>query len=101
MPSVRSFVQDGRILRLWEPHSDMRTRKSERTLVERFDLDNRRAVVAADPKRAGVLRIVDIDAADVGRARQHVFRILAALDIQTRHTVGRHGPGPRLTVTVE
>ncbi len=64
------------------------TRKSERTLVERFDLDNRCAVVAADPKRAGVLRIVDIDAADVGRARQHVFRILAALDIKTCHMVG-------------
>src|SRR5207249_10866079 len=31
--------------------------------------------ISTDPKRAGVLRIVDIYAADVGRARQHVFRI--------------------------
>jgi hypothetical protein len=60
----------------------------DETLVERFDLDNRCAVIAADPKRAGVLGIVDIDAADVGWARQHVFRILAALDIKTRHAVG-------------
>ena len=62
-------------------------RKPERTLVERLDLDNRCAVVAADPKSAGVPRIVDIYAADVGRARQHVFRVPAALDIQARHTV--------------
>ena len=54
-----------------EPTSSVQTqtRKSERTLVERFDLDNRCAVVAADPKCTGVLRIVNINAADVGRAR--------------------------------
>src|SRR5439155_9373162 len=68
------------------------------TLVERFDFDDRRTVVAADPERTWTLRIVDVDAADVGRARQHVFRVLAALDIEACHTVGQHGPGPRLAV---
>ena len=57
-----------------------RRSRNEFRLVERFDLDDRCAVVAADPQRAGVLRIVDINAANVGRARQHVFRVLAALD---------------------
>src|SRR5713101_3222033 len=67
-------------------------------LLERLHLDDRRAVVAADPERAGVLRIVEIDAADVGRARQHVFRVPAALDVEARHAVGQHRPGPRLAV---
>src|SRR5438093_3189041 len=58
---------------------------TKETLVERFDLDDRRAVVVADPERARALRIVDIDAADVGRARQHVFRVLAAIDVEARH----------------
>src|SRR5882762_4197036 len=68
-------------------------------LVERFDLHDGRAVVAADPERAGAPRIVEIDAADVGRARQHVFRVLAALDVEARHAVGQHGPRPGLAVS--
>src|SRR5712691_6558481 len=73
----------------------------ENTLVERFHLDDRCTVIAADPKRAGILRIVDIDATDVGRAGQHVFRVLPALNVEAGHTVGQHGPGPRLAVAVE
>src|SRR5712691_3518058 len=67
-------------------------------LVQRLHLDDRRAVVAADPQRAGARRIVEIDAADVGRARQHVFGVLAAPDVESRHAVGEHRPGPRLAV---
>src|SRR5260221_4759385 len=73
-------------------------RSGPQELVERFDLDDRRAVVAADPERARALRIVEIDAADVGRARQHVFGVLAARDVEARHTVGQHGARPRLAV---
>src|SRR4029077_3610819 len=47
------------------------------TLVKWFDLHNRCAMVAADPKRARIPRIVDIDAANVGRAGKHVFCILS------------------------
>src|SRR6267143_5805125 len=68
-------------------------------LVERFDLHDGRAVVAADPERSRAHRIVEIDAADVGRARQHVFRVLAALDVEARHAVGQHGPRPGLAVS--
>src|SRR6266581_3625858 len=31
-------------------------------------------------------------------ARQHVLRILPALDVEARHAVGQHRPGPRLAV---
>src|SRR5262249_17885519 len=71
------------------------------SLFERFDLYNRGTVVAADPQRAGILRIVHIHAPDVGRTWQHVFRILAALDIETRDAIGQHRPGPRIAVAIE
>src|SRR5713101_5479460 len=67
-------------------------------LLERLHLDDRRPMVAPDPQRAGALRIVEIDAADVGRARQHVLRVLAALGVEARHAVGQHRPRPRLAV---
>src|SRR5437868_6431291 len=69
--------------------------------VERFDLDDRRAMVVADPERAGILRIIDVNPADVGRARQHVLRVLAALDIEPRHTIRQHGTGPSIAVAIE
>src|SRR6185503_10530553 len=71
---------------------------ARRELLERLDLDDRGAVVAADPERAGTLRVVHVDTADVGRARQHVFGVLAALDVEARHAVGQHRAGPRLAV---
>src|SRR5262249_27196075 len=37
---------------------------------------------------------------NVGRARQRVFRVLTGLDVEARHTVGQHGPCPRLPVAV-
>src|SRR5262249_52105128 len=42
-------------------------------LVERLELDDRRAVVAADPERHRRGRVVDEHAPDVGLARQQVI----------------------------
>jgi len=41
-------------------------------LVERLELDDRRAVVRADPEGHGRGRVVDVDAPDVGAARQEI-----------------------------
>ena len=42
-------------------------------LIQRLELDDRRAVVAADPERHRRRRIVDEHAADIGFARQQIF----------------------------
>ena len=57
----------------------------DHALIQRLDLDDRRAVVAADPERAGRRRIVDVDAADVGRARQ-LYSVYWPLLISSRDT---------------
>src|SRR6267154_545686 len=67
--------------------------------VQRFHLDDGCAVIVADPERARALRIVDMDTPNIGRVRQLIFRILAALDIKSRHAIGKHGTGPCLAAT--
>src|SRR6266699_4039371 len=64
--------------------------------VQRLNLDDGGAVVVADPERARALRIVDMDTPDMGRARQLIFRVLAALDVKAGHAIGQHGTGPCL-----
>src|SRR5436309_12585959 len=56
-----------------------RRNRNRGVLLQWLDLDDRGAVVAADPKRAGLLGVIDVDAADVGRAREMVFGVLPAL----------------------
>src|SRR5580704_18706120 len=71
-----------------------------RKSIQRLDLDDRSAVVAADPQRAGVLGVVDEDAADIGRPRQRVFGVLPGLDVEARDPVGVHRGGPGIAVLV-
>src|SRR5215471_3070289 len=59
-----------------------RGREMPQGSVERLDLDDRGAVVVADPERARALGIVDVDTPNVGRVRQLIFGVLAALDIE-------------------
>src|SRR5436853_73263 len=44
-----------------------------RPLIERLELDDRGAVIIADPERHRRGGVIDEDAADVGRARQQVL----------------------------
>src|SRR5262249_53302191 len=53
----------------------------------RLKLDERGAVVAADPERHRGRRVVDEDAADVGRLRQQVLDELAGLRVEPHHPV--------------
>src|SRR5690242_10237777 len=44
----------------------------DRALIQRLELDDRRAMVAADPERHGRGRVVDEHAPDIGFSRQQV-----------------------------
>src|SRR5262245_31041580 len=50
-------------------------------LLQRLDLDDRGAVVVADPEHRSRAGLLDEDAADVGRARQQIFGDLATLGV--------------------
>src|SRR5262249_34812378 len=53
----------------------------DRTSIHRLDLDDRGAVVAADPERHRAGRVIHEHAADIGRFRQQIFDELAGLGI--------------------
>src|SRR5580704_9329960 len=48
-------------------------RGEDQASIQRLDLDDRRAVVAADPEHWPRAAVIDEDAADIGRARQLIF----------------------------
>src|SRR5262245_57837838 len=62
----------------------MRMNISPSASVERFKFDDRRAVVRSHPERHGVRGVVDVDAADVGGARQQVFDHFVGLRVEPR-----------------
>src|SRR5580692_6837056 len=64
--------------------------------IQRLDLDDRGAVVAADPEHRPRAAIVDEDAADIGRARQLIFGDGVGLRIKAGDAVGQHRAGPDL-----
>jgi hypothetical protein len=51
-------------------------------LFERLDLDDRGAVIIADPEHTRRRPVIDKDAPDIGRMGQLVFRVLPGLDIE-------------------
>src|SRR3954470_14342135 len=53
------------------------------SVEDRLDLDDRRTVVAANPERARIGPIVDVDAADIGRAWQLGIDVLPSLHVET------------------
>src|SRR6202049_7558 len=55
--------------------------------IERLDLHDRSSVIVADPERARALGVVDVDASDVGRVRQRILRVLAALVVEGGHAM--------------
>ena len=63
-------------------------------LVERLDAQNFRAVIVAGPKRHRIGRIVDKDAANIGRPRQKIFDRTSALRIEPQHAIARHAAAP-------
>jgi hypothetical protein len=56
---------------------------------QRLALDDRGAVIAADPDGRRPRRVVDEDAADVGFARQQVFGRAAAFRIEAQDAIAR------------
>src|SRR5262245_33000200 len=70
-------------------------------LIQRLELDDRGAVVAADPERDRRRGVVDNDAADVGRVRQKIFDELPSLGIESRDAIAQHRAGPCLPVAVD
>src|SRR5437899_3045593 len=54
-------------------------RKARSVSIQRFHLDDGCTVIVADPERPRALRIVDVDTPNIGRVRQLIFRVLAAL----------------------
>src|SRR5580704_5953503 len=69
-------------------------RMQNKMLVERLDAQNFCAVVVAGPKRHRIGRIVDEDAANIGRARQKIFDRGSALRIEAQHAIARHAAAP-------
>src|SRR5262245_23701041 len=65
-------------------------------LLQRLDLDDRGAVVVADPEHRPRPGLLDEDAADVGCARQEIFGDLAALGVKPGYVVVRHRAGPHV-----
>src|SRR5580658_2403291 len=70
-------------------------------LIQRLDLDDRRAVVAADPERPRISPVIHKHAADISRARQLIFDVLAGLDVEARDAIGVHRAGPGVPIAVE
>src|SRR5262249_33465969 len=74
---------------------------ANRTSVQRFDLDNRSAVIAADPKANRRCRIVYKDSTNVCWPRQQIVHHRAGFCVQPRHLVRDHRSGPCVLVLVE
>src|SRR3954471_18401445 len=95
IPITLAMIRDGRV---------MRSRCSRLSLddasFQRFELDDRRAVVAADPERDRRGRTVDEHPPDVGGARQQVVDRFAGLGVEPRDLVAQHRTGPGLLVLV-
>src|ERR1700685_4761091 len=83
---------DSGLAGLWPPP------RNDRVSIQRFYLDDRGALVAADPERRPRAAVIDVDAADIGRARQLIFGDAVGLRIETRDPVGQHRAGPDLAV---
>src|ERR1700728_3626412 len=66
--------------------------------VQRLDLDDRGAVIAADPQHRPGAAIVDEDPPDIGRSRQLIFDDVIGLGIEPRDPVIQHRAGPDLAV---
>jgi hypothetical protein len=69
-------------------------RTQNKMLVERLDAQNFCAVIVASPKRHWIGRIVDEDAADIGRPRQKIFDRLPAPRVEPQHAIARHAAAP-------
>src|SRR5262245_913404 len=82
--------------RQWRPRLPI----SNYLLVLWLDLDDRGAVIAADPEGRTRGRVVHEHAAHVGVARQLILDRLAGLGIKPYHAVGGHAAGPQLAVLV-
>src|SRR5229473_1482999 len=79
------------------PRIPLRSMRATRSaLIQRLDLDDGRAEIAADPQHGPIAGVVDEDAPDVGGARQQVFDHVAGLRIEPRHLVVEHRAGPHL-----
>ena len=72
--AVRQRVQNSRL----GPHNG---------LIERLQLDDGRAVIAADPERHRVRRVVHPQAPDVGLVGKQIFRELTGPDIEAHDSV--------------
>src|SRR4051794_36473272 len=74
----------------WVSHSnvaDARKRADDEThpveaSIRRFDLDDCRAEVVADPQHRTSAGLVDEDAPDIGHARQQIFRDFLGLGVE-------------------
>src|SRR5215470_10085001 len=64
--------------------------------IERLDLDDRAAVIAADPQNGPPAALFDKDAADVGRPRQLIFHDGVRRWIEPRHAIAHHRARPDL-----
>src|SRR6266581_6414867 len=84
-----------------KPRPSFRPGMPRRPSVQRLELDDRGAVVAADPEGHRRGRVVDEHAPDVGVARQQVVDHPAALGVEARDEVGDHRAGPGLLVLVD
>ncbi len=65
-----------------------------RILVLRFQFYDFRAVIVAGPERDRVGRIIDEDAADIGRPRQQILDRAAAPPVEPQHAIARHAAAP-------
>jgi hypothetical protein len=64
--------------------------RAARGLIERLELDDRGAVVVADPERRRRGRIVDEDPAHIGLLRQQILGDLAGLGIEPLDQIIEH-----------
>src|SRR6266581_7451105 len=94
-PSIRAFTP---VFAGYGGEGALMTAAPAATLVLRLKLDQRGAVVVADPERGRCRVVVDEYAAHVGLVRQRVLGDLAGLQVEPQDAVGIHAGGPQMPV---
>src|SRR6202035_3983211 len=88
------------IARIAASDPSLQNERESSDLLQRFDLDDRGAVVVADPERDGCGGIVDEHPPDIGTARQEIVDRRAGGRIEPGDLIAQHRAGPGFAVLV-
>ena len=83
----------GRITRRSRPIA-LRSSARRTDLIHRLNLDQRGAVIVADPEGRRRRAVVDEDAPDIGLVRQRILDEFSGFGVEPQDAVGIHAAGP-------